>query len=189
MVDCIRHAPRTIIVLTLALLIVLPTAHTVQADTDASPDPLTPINLARDLREIAPVQLDSRLSALATTYAEAMLERRCTCLDVLGHVSDRPSTLTDDLRTALDLTTEDIHAGMTVAWDTTASGGIVAATGRESTSGVLLAPDITVAGIGTAVVPAEASWLTRPLDGSGPPIDLTGYTIVVILTVGVGSTP
>ena len=150
-------------------------------------DPLEAINHARSLRDDPPLLFDERLAALATGYAQQMVVGRCACLLVLGEPDAQAARLSDDVRAALGTTSADVNAGLTIAWDISEARGVAGAAGREGSSGVLLPPGMALAGIGSALVSNDAGWLSRPMSGAGPDIDLAGYTIVVIVTASVGS--
>lgn len=49
---------------------------------------------------------------------------------------------------------------------------------------VLFDPILDVAGLASAEIPPGAPWFAPPVGGSGPPVELTGYTLVVIVLAG-----
>jgi hypothetical protein len=152
------------------------------AQDTQSPSPIDAINTSRVDRALAPLARDERLDTLAQTYLERILARRCPCalLDELPE-----SLLLRDVAAILWMQPDTIHhTGLIVSYDLSVDRAIGAALGRPTASAVLHDRRLTLAGIASTVIAPESSWLAPPVDGVGREIDLTGFTLVVVITAG-----
>jgi len=143
---------------------------------------LTPINELRNDDELAPVVGSAELDALAERYLAAILESRCLCPVVDGAASAQH--LVVEVRAALGSEAVVVDAGLVVGYDRSRDAAIRTAAFDPSNGAVILGSRMTLAGIATGVVEAAEGWLVPPPGGVGPEIDLSGYTLVVILMAG-----
>lgn len=144
--------------------------------------PLAPINALREDDELPPMTASAELDAVAARYLAAMIEARCMCPAADGESG--AERLLDDVRIAIGGDAVVLDAGLVTAYDRTAGGAITTAVRNPANGAAILGARLSLAGVATAVVEAGGSWLAPPPGGVGPEIDLSGYTLVAIVTAG-----
>ena len=174
--DCIRLA------LVGALLVAVVGA--IPAGGQEAVSPLAPINALREDDELPPMTASAELDAVAARYLAAIIEARCVYPVVDGAAgADR---FLDDVRVAIGGDAVVLDVGLVAAYDRTAGGAITTAVLDPANGAAILGARLRLVGVATAVVEGEGSWLAPPPGGVGPEIDLSGYTLVVIVTAGRG---
>lgn len=172
--DCIRLA--LIGVLLIAMMSAYP-AGGQQTETE-----LAPINALREDDELAPLTANAALNALAAQYLAGMVGARCLCPARGGDAG--AATVLDDVRDALGSDSPVLDAGLTVGYDQSAARAITTTAFDPANGSVILGAGMTQIGIATETIESGEGWLVPPPGGDGPAIDLSGYTVAVIVTSG-----
>jgi hypothetical protein len=172
--DCIRLA--------LFGLLLVGTLAAFSAAGQAPASQLAPINEVREREELPPMAANAALDALAERYLSEMLAARCLCPAVDGDSgADR---LLADVRRALDSDASVLEAGYIAGYDVTAERAIRTVALDPANASAIAGQRMALAGIATAVVDSDTNWLAPPPGGSGPSIELDGYTVVVMVLAG-----
>lgn len=153
----------------------------VRAQPVESAQPLLPLGDARERLELPPLTADARLDALALRYAREAVAARCLCLATTSGGQPEDQLLADVIAA---LGAVEVRAGVVIGWDGSVERAVAAALGRPAQAGALLDAELSLVGVGSVVVPPGEPWLEPAPSGEGPPIELTGYQLVVIVTAG-----
>ncbi len=147
------------------------------------PTDLGKLNSARNAHSAKSVEPSIALDQLAHIYLTELLERRT--LTPSGYGSTVERILADDV--ALALGAEGYryrYVGVVVAYGQSLNHALDVATGTVANGPALFEPAMDVAGIASGVIPAGDAWYAPPPGGFGRDIEMTGMTIVVIVTAG-----
>jgi hypothetical protein len=152
------------------------------AGGQAPASPLAAINEVRDREELSPVAASPALDALAKRYLSEMLAARCLCPAASGNRGvDR---LLADIRMALGSDAAVLESGMITGYDLTTERAIRTVALDPANASAVAGQRMALAGIASAVVESGTNWLVPPPGGSGPAIELGGYTVVVMILAG-----
>jgi hypothetical protein len=153
--------------------------------SDADADLHTLFNAERASRGLAPVAQDTGLDQLAQQQLEGILATR-NLIPPAGRNVSRQVELARLV--AESITAEDgwayRHNGLVVSYGVGIERTLNDVFEVQANRTVLFDPVLDVAGLASAEIPPGAPWLAPPVGGSGPPVELTGYTLVVIVMAG-----
>jgi len=175
-----RHCIGLVVIAGL-LLAGLPVVSGQSGDTGASS--LARINSARAARSVGPLESSSQLDGLAASYLADLLDRRELTPAGYGSVGDR--ILSEDVALAIgEGGYRYRYTGVVVAYGESVNNAMDVAVGTTSNRPALLEPAMSLAGVASGEIPAGEPWIAPPPGGEGREIELTGMTIVVIVTAG-----
>jgi hypothetical protein len=172
--DCIRLA--IIGVLLTSTLLALP------AGGQESESVLAQINQIRLDGELAPVDASPALDTVAAAYLDAIIADQCVCPAAGGQEAAR--RLLDDVAAALGDEAALLDTGLVSGYDKTPDGAIATVIHNPANAAAILGLRMELAGIATGVIAPDARWLGPPPGSDGPAIDLSGFTVVVIVIAG-----
>lgn len=152
------------------------------ADGQGSDTTLAQINALREDDELGLVKSNAALDALAALHLEEMIAARCLC-PAAGGIDDTEPLLAD-IATTLATDAALIDAGLIVGYDHTAAGAITTTIHDPAHAAAILGMRMELVGVATGVIEPDDSWLALPPGGAGPEIDLSGYSVVVIIVAG-----
>jgi hypothetical protein len=143
---------------------------------------LAQINQLRLDDELPPVDASPALDAVAAAYLDAIIAAQCVCPAAGGQ--EAATRLLDDVAAALSDDDTLLDAGLISGYDKTPDGALTTVIHDPANAAAILGMRMELAGIATGVIPPDADWLGPPPGGDGPAIDLSGFTIVVIVLAG-----
>lgn len=132
---------------------------------------------------VEPVAANASLDELAGRYLAAILDNR----DLTPPVHDpyNPRILSDDVSRALGEEGPSYrYVGMMVSYGPDVRQAMAAGLGAAANRPAMVDPVFEVAGIASAVIPEGSPWFAPPPGGSGRDLNLTGQTVVVVITAG-----
>lgn len=168
-------------IIAVLLLAGLPAVSGQSADT-GTPS-LSRINSARAGRAAGPLESNAQLDGLAAQYLADMLERRALTPAGYGDVGNR--RLSEDVASAIGNGGYRYrYTGVVAAYGESVNNALDVAVGTIANRPALLEPAMSQAGIASGEIPAGEPWFAPPPGGFGRDIELTGMTVVVIVTAG-----
>lgn len=141
------------------------------------------LNDARRADSVRQLQHEPRLDELARQYLDAIIEKR----DLTPPPAFDPSQrlLAEDIAARMGPDGHAWrHAGLLVAYGLGEGQAVGDALQAEAAWPGMLDRAMELAGLASAVVPPGDPWLVPPVGGEGPAVELTGYTVVVLITAG-----
>lgn len=159
-----------------------------QAPLSASTSPeaetaVNRVNVARQRFRGEPLTEHAALTGLAQRYLDEILASRELIPAI--QTSDNATALYSDISTAIG---EGGLAyrfnGLIVAYGADLNNALTAALATPANAPALLDPVMDIAGVAFAEVPAAEPWMVPPPGGRGEHLDLTGQTLIVIVTGG-----
>jgi hypothetical protein len=142
-------------------------------------------NAERAARGLPPATPDAGLDQLAQQHLDGILATR-NLIPPAGREVSRQVELARLVAEAI--AAEDgwayRHNGLVVSYGVGLERTMSDAFEVQANRTVLFDPILDVAGLAGAEIPAGAPWFAPPVGGSGPPVELTGYTLVVIILAG-----
>jgi|GEM_PF-5828494 len=172
--DCIRLA--AIVVLLASTLLAIP------ADGQGTESAVGQINALREDDELGQVSSSAALDAVAASYLDEIIASHCIC--PLAGGTAQAEQLLDDIAAALGIDATLIDAGLVVGYDQSEAGAFTTAIHDPANAAAILGMRMELAGTASRIVEPAESWLAPPPGGTGPEIDLTGYSVVVIVLAG-----
>jgi hypothetical protein len=141
------------------------------------------INAARRQVQAAPLARHEGLDRLAAQYLDDILVSRSLSPPGYGRLSQR--ILTEDVVAAIGEGGQNYrYTGVVVTYGASLPNAMQIAAGSEANQPALLEPALEFAGIASATIPAGEPWFAPPPGGFGLDVELTGQTVVVIVTAG-----
>lgn len=154
-----------------------------QPASQTSPS-LARINSARAARSAGPLEANQQLDQLAAGYLNEVLASRSFTPSGYGTLDAR--VLSEDVAAAIG---EDgynyRYVGLVVSYGQNLDNAIGVALGTTANGPALFESAMSQAGIASAPIEEGAApWIAPPPGGVGRAIELTGLTVVVIVTAG-----
>lgn len=163
------------------LLAGLPAVSGQSGETGASS--LARINSARAARSAGPLEPNAQLDGLAASYLDDLLDRRELTPGGYGSIGER--LLSEDVASAIgEGGYRYRYTGVAVAYGESVANAMEVAVGTTSNRPALYEPAMSQAGVASSEIPAGEPWFSPPPGGEGRDIELTGMTVVVIVTAG-----
>jgi hypothetical protein len=154
----------------------------VSAQPSGGVEPVNLLNGARAREEVQPLAPHEGLDRLAGRYLDEIMASRTLVPPGYGRLNAR--VLSEDVVAAIgEGGLRYRYTGVVVSYGNSLSNALQIATGTEANGPALLEPALDFAGIASATVPAGDPWFAPP-PGGGLDIELTGQTVVVIVTAG-----
>ncbi len=146
-------------------------------------DPANILNRARVNEGLEQVARHEGLDQLSARYLDEIMASRTLVPPGYGQLDGR--VLTEDIVAAIGPDGFSYrYVGVVVAYGQDIIHAMQVANGTVANRPALFEPAMTLTGITSAVVPAGEPWFAPPPGGVGREIEMTGMTVVVIVTAG-----
>lgn len=159
-------------------------AQTQGGEQDDEITPVDYLNTARSQTGVKAVAPHQGLDRLARQYLDDIVQARDLAPDAA--VSGNQRALADGVARSIGLDEGFAyrHTGLMVGYGLDREQAVLDVLEDPATHPAMLDGIMDLAGSASRTVPPGEPWLAPPVGGSGPAIDLTGYTLVVIVTAG-----
>ena len=165
------------------MLILALSAVSFGQSSESSAPALGRLNGARQSSGAERVESSAALDGLAARYLDDLLTRRSLIPAGYGAVGQR--TLSDEVAGAIGADGYNYrYVGVAVAYGQSLNHAMDIALGTVANGPALFEPALTMVGLASAAIPAGAPWFAPPPGGFGREIEMTGMTLVVIVTAG-----
>ncbi len=155
----------------------------VSAQPSNGSEPVNLLNGARVRAKVQPLARHEGLDRLAERYLDEIIASRTLVPPGYGRLDAR--VLSEDVVAAIgDDGPSYRYTGVVVSYGISLSNAIEIAVGTVANAPALLEPALDLVGIASAPIPAGEPWFAPPPGGSGLEIELTGMTLIVIVTAG-----
>jgi hypothetical protein len=156
------------------------------AGTAAQPaggaEPVNQLNGARARADVQPLARHEGLDRLAARYLDEIMASRTLVPAGYGRLNAR--VLSEDVVAAIGQDGPSYrYTGVVVGFGVNLPNAIHIAANTRANGPALLEPALSIVGIAAATVPAGDPWFAAP-PGGGLDVELTGQTVVVIVTAG-----